>query len=238
MSTPFSVIVDDFESALIPLGEIVNGGQGTVPSPRARVAAVHAATLLLAATFEEFVREMAREYAVQVVKKACSISDLPDALLETAWYRTFDKFARSKTTGSSKKEALKIFAKQARPIIDALFTFIEGDITQNIFENLIHNENNMRAGEINGLFKVGGLGNVCSEACKQTKLKSYFDTDDEDKAHGELLSALNEFFERRNEIAHSLNSASSSAPEVLFRDVELFRAFSIDLRAALEGRVP
>ena len=237
MSTPFSVIVDDFHNALVPLREIVNGGQGKASSARARVASVHAATLLLAATFEEFVREMAREYAVQVVTKASSVSDLPDALLDTAWRRTFDKFARSKLAGRPKREALEIFAKQARPAIDALCTFIEGDISQNIFDHLIHNENNMRAGEINGLFKVGGLPNVCAQACKQAELKSFFETDDDGKAHGELLKALEGFFERRNEIAHSLNSASSSAPEEILRDVEMFGAFSRDLCKILEAKI-
>ena len=94
----------------------------------------------------------------------------------------------------------------------------------------------MRAGEINGLFKVGGFSNVCSEACKQTELKRFFRTDDDKRAHGELLVSLDGFFERRNEIAHSLNTASSSAPEALFQDVGLFRAFSKDLCTALEAR--
>lgn len=237
MSTVFSVIVDDFDGALIPLREIVQGGQAAGASAKARVASVHAATLLLAATFEEFVREMAKEYAVQVVTKASSVSDLPDALLETAWRRTFDKFARNKTAGRSKREALEISAAQARPTIEALCAFIEGDIGQNIFDHLIHNENNMRAGEINGLFKVSGLSNVCAEACRQTELKAFFETDDEGKAHGELLSAVDVFFERRNEIAHSLNSVSSSAPEEILRDIEMFGAFSKDLCSTLEAGI-
>lgn len=235
MSTPFSVIVDDFEIALTPLEEIVNNGQSKASSPRARVASVHAATLLLAATFEQFVREMALEHAVQIVAKASSISDLPDALLDTAWRRTFEQFARSKPSGRSKKEALEIFAKQARPSIDALCTFIEGDITQNIFDHLIHNENNMRAGEINALFKVSGCSNVCAQACKQTQLKIVFDTDDEGKVHGGFLQALDTFFERRNAIAHSLNTASSSGPETLFYDIDIFLAFSKDLQATLDS---
>lgn len=231
------MIVEDFDNALTPLREIVQSGQASGSTARARVASVHAATLLLAATFEEFVREMAREYAIQVVAKANSISDLPDALLETAWRRTFDKFAKNKPAGRTKREALEISAMQARPIIDALCTFIEGDIGQNIFDYLIHNENNMRAGEINSLFKVGGLSNICADVCKKTQLKEFFETEEDGKAHGELLSALEVFFERRNQIAHSLNSASSSAPEEILRDLEMFSAFSKDLCRSLESAI-
>jgi hypothetical protein len=92
----------------------------------------------------------------------------------------------------------------------------------------------MRPSEINGLFKVGGLSNVCAEACKQTELKSFFETKDNGKAHGEFLSAVERFFERRNEIAHSLNSVSSISPEEILREVEMFGAFPKDLCTVLE----
>jgi hypothetical protein len=234
VSTVFSVILEDFDAALVPLKEIVHSGQAAGASARARVASVHATTLLLAATFEEFVREMAKEYAIQVVARASSVADLPDSLLETAWRRTFDRFARNKTTASTKREALRISAAQARPTIEALCAFIEGDIGQDIFNHLIHNENNMRAGEINSLFKLSGLSNVCREACKQIELKTFFETDDDGKAHGEFLATLETFFERRNEIAHSLTSVRSSAAEVILADLEFLRAFSKSLCGTLE----
>lgn len=236
MSTSFSVILDDFDAALVPLREIVNGGQGTGASARARVSSVHASTLLLAATFEEFVREMAKEFAVQVVTSASSVSELPEQLLETAWRRTFDRFARNKAATCSRREALEIAAAQARPTVEALCAFIEGDIGQNIFDHLIHNENNMRPREINSLFKLSGFSNVCAEACKHAELKAFFETDEEGKAHGEFLSALEAFFERRNQIAHSLNSVSSSAPETILQDVDFLSAFSKGLCRTLEAR--
>lgn len=231
------MILDDFDAALVPLREIVHSGQGTGASARARVSSVHASTLLLAATFEEFLREMAREYAVQVVTSASSVLDLPDSLLETAWRKTFDKFARNKTAARSKREALEVLAAQARPTIEALCAFIEGDIGQNIFDHLIHNENNMRPREINSLFKLSGLSNVCAKACEKAELKAFFETDDDQKAHGEFLSALETFFDRRNQIAHSLNSVSSSAPETIFRDVEFLSAFSKGLCRTLEEQL-
>ena len=237
MTTAFSVIVEDFDEVLVSLRQLVNFGQAKSASARMRVATIHATTLLLTAAFEEFVRQMAREYAIQVVNKAGSVSDLPDALLETAWRRTFDELARGKPNERPKKEALVISAKQARPKIDALCAFIEGDITQDIFVHLIHNENNMRVGEINRLFKVSGLSNVCSHICRQASLKAFFMSEDDGKTHGYLLDSLEGFFNRRNEIAHSLNSARSSAPEEVSRDIDMFLAFSNDLGATLEAAI-
>lgn len=234
MSTVFSVIVDDFSEGLTSLRQLIQVGSLKSTSAKTRVASAHASTLLLAATFEEFVREMAREFAVQIVDNASHLSDLPDILIETAWRRTFDDLARSKPNARTKKESLAIAAKQARPKLDALCSFIEGDISQNVFGHLIHNENNMRAGEINKLFKISGLSNVCAEVCKQPCLKEFFAQDDEKKAHGELLAELEQFFERRNGIAHSLNSVSSSAPAKIARDLDMFLAFSKDLGSTLE----
>ena len=144
-------------------------------------------TLLLAATFEEFVREMAREFAVQVVTKASAIADLPDRLLEVAWQRTLDQVMRKTVEAPNKKEMNKLSAGRARPKLEPLLNFMEGDISQDIFEHLIHNENNMRPGEINKMFKISGLSSTCHELCKSSHVKGYFAEDDEGRASGRLI---------------------------------------------------
>ena len=236
VSTVYSVIVDEFEEGLSSLRQLVQFGQMKNVVPKTRVASVRASTLLLASTFEEFIREMAREFAIQVVAKATSVNDLPDDLLETAWRRTLDELARNKGTARSKKESLEIVAKAARPKFDAVCSFMEGDIEQNIFDDLIHNENNMRPNEINKLFKISGLRNICLEICKNGSLQDCFDEVEQGKTHGVLIDKLEKFFQRRNEIAHSLNSASSNAPDEVFRDIDFFSAFSKDLCLTLESQ--
>ncbi|WP_428277745.1 HEPN domain-containing protein [Candidatus Palauibacter sp.] len=233
MANPFSVIVDDFDETLNSLLLLVQIGQGTGVSPKTRVASIHATTLMLAAAFEEFIREMALEHARHVVNGAHSVSELPDMLLMTAWKRTLGEAVRLQVNGRSKRDALKMSAKQVRPKVDALCSFVEGDIQQNIYDHLIHNEINMRATQINKLFRVSGREDICSEVCKQGSLKAFFDREDERKTHGELLAALENFINRRNEIAHSLNSAVSSAPEEVYRIIKMLRAFARDLGVTL-----
>jgi len=237
MVTAFSVIVEDFDNGLGSISEIVNNGTSKGASPAARVATIHAATLLLAATFEEFVREMAREYAICVVRRTKIVADLPESLLETAWRRTLDRLARNKLTVRSKGNGSRFSVKAAKSEFDSLCAFIEGDMGQDIFAHLIHNENHMRAREINGLFKISGLSNACREFFKFQALKEFFEQEDEGKAHGLFLLALDDFFGRRNEIAHSLNSAVSSGPEQIHRDIELFRALSRDMGATLDSYI-
>lgn len=96
MTTTFDVISDDFLSDLEAISDLVslvaNGG-GTSKS---RVASINSATLLLAATFEELVREMCRQYAREVVSRTPSVVDLPRKLTATAWKRSLEELARAK----------------------------------------------------------------------------------------------------------------------------------------------
>ena len=237
VASTFSAIVSDFDEELTSLEQLVQIGQDWRLPPKTRVASIHATTLMLAAAFEEFIRQMANEQAKQVVDRAGSVADVPDKLLETAWKRTLSELARAESNGLSKKEALRKSAKQARPKVDALFSFVEGDLGQDIYDYLIHNEYNMRPNEVNKMFKISGLGDICRKVCHQSSLKEYFEQGNENKMHGDLLRALNSFIDRRNKITHSLNSVTSEGPEEVLRVIEMFRAFAKDLRATLEPAV-
>ena len=235
MTSPFSVIVEDFDQDLTSLYLLVQIGQAKRVSARTRIASIHATTLMLAAAFEEFIREMAREHAIHVVDRAQTVSEVPNMLLVTAWKRTLCELARTEGNGRTKRDAVRMSAKQARRKIDALCSFVEGDIGQDIYDHLIYNESNMRAKVINKLFRISGLENVCLQVCKQDSLKEFFDRDDDRRTHGDLLAALNSFIDHRNEVAHSLNSVVSSGPEEVFRVIEMFRAFALDLSVTLEN---
>jgi hypothetical protein len=52
------------------------------------------------------------------------------------------------------------------------------------------------------------------------------------------LSSLEEFFERRNGIAHSLNPARSSGPDQILKDIDLLEAFGKSLCETLEALAP
>ena len=75
MATHFTVILDDFEEELEAIKILVQASADPrLGKPRTRVAGANAAVLLLAATFEEFVRQMARAFARAVVE-ACEAYD-------------------------------------------------------------------------------------------------------------------------------------------------------------------
>ena len=233
MNADFSVILEEFEAELGALNKLIELGQASSNSPKVRVASINSVTLILAAMFEEFVRQMARQFVMQIVSKANALEDLPPALLETAWRRTLDDLRRNRVSRNSKNEELAATVHAARPKFEAVCRFLEGDTKQNIYDNLIHNEGNMRAPVINRLFKDCGTRNICMALCENESLRSYFNENDKGKVNGKLVSKLDEFFERRNNTAHSLNVQSSPGSETLNQDICFFHAFAQDLSACL-----
>ncbi|MBP1862154.1 HEPN domain-containing protein [Rhizobium herbae] len=237
MTTVFEVIAEEFIDDMEAIRSLVVTFSDPKQLSKARIAAANSATLLVAATFEEFVREMAREFARAVVAGTESFDKLPANLASTAWKRTMDGLAKVKFDNAKKAGSENIFgAAQAR--FTMIYEFCKGDLSKDIYRELIHNENNMRPREINGLFKVSGLKDVCSMASDKQPMLDAFGVTDAGKAHGRFVESLENFFERRNEIAHSLNAKQSSSPEQITTDIEMLESFGRALCETLGTAAP
>lgn len=237
MLNEFSVILQEFETELQSLEKLIELGQDSRNPSRVRVASINSVTLILAATFEEFVCQMARKHAEQTVSQAKMLSDLPDALLETAWRRTLDDLSKNRISGNSKKEGFVATVNAARPKFEAVCRLLEGntkDIDQNFFATVINNERNMRSEEITKIFKACGTSKICMNFCGVENLKTYFKEENQNKINGYLNTKLEEFFKHRNIIAHSLGAQSSTGDKTLIQNLEFFRALARDLSAYLE----
>ena len=80
MATSYDLIAEDFLSDLAALSNLVQAAHSSGSSAKARVASVNSATLLLAATFEEFVRQLGRQFARDVVSRTSDPKKLPKKL--------------------------------------------------------------------------------------------------------------------------------------------------------------
>jgi hypothetical protein len=239
MATQFTVILEDFEEELQAIKILVQASADpALGRPRTRVAGANAAVLLLAATFEEFVRQMARAFARAVVE-ACEVYDqLPPKLAAVAWKRTLEGMARIRLDPQAKNFSREGLFSDALTRFTVVYEFCKGDLTQDIYNDLIHNENNMRPQEINSLFKLSGLSNVCLLASAFPYIMEFVSETEPGKANGRLVEHLEDFFERRNQVAHSINAMRSSGPEQINGDIELLTAFGRALAETLEGKTP
>lgn len=227
----------EFLDDLLSISTLVHSTQGNDFSPKVRLAAVRSTTLLLAATFEEFIRDMGRQFARELVGRAVTPLDLPRKLSATAWKRALEGLARAKIDTGGTNQSLDFIAKNARIQFDAICNFISGDLSQDIYQSLVHNENNMRPSEINAVFKICDLTDICLKFSDNLVFLNYFEESEAGKAHGLFLIRLNDFFERRNQIAHSLNAASSESPDQLFKDIEMFKVTALALAETLSAHL-
>ena len=234
MSTEFTAITEEFDGDLKAIRLLVNTFNSPIgATPKTRVAASNSSVLLLAATFEEFIREMARAYARTVVDITNSFNNLPNKMVQTAWRRTMMSLARFPINANTTTAQIL----EARDQFTAVYNFCTGDLSQDVYKELIYNENNMRAKEINGLFKVSGLNNMCKMISRKQPLHNIFGETSADIVHGMLVKELFNFFKRRNLIAHSLNAAQSVGPDEVLKDIDMFSAFAKALCKTLEDEV-
>lgn len=237
MPTVFELIREDFKSELDAIRLLVTTFDVLGRPPKARVAAANSATLLVAATFEEYIRQSAREYARLVVANTSSFVDLPKSLATTAWRRSMERLAKVRFDVED-QPARNTLLLTVGTTFSAVHEFVRGDLTKDIYGDLIHNENNMRPNELNAMFKVSGLGDVCLKLCAMQTIKDHFEETEQGKTHGKLLTALEEFMERRNNIAHALNPGSSTGPDQIIKDLDMLEALSTSLYQTLDAQMP
>jgi RiboL-PSP-HEPN len=229
MAGEFAAICEDFVIELQAIKTVIDAfSNPTAGAPRARVAAVNSATLLLAATLEEFVREMARAYARAVVAERGALNRLPRLMLSTAWKRSLDGLLKLDPEDAE-------FSRDASDRFSIVQKFFAGDLAQDIYGDLIHNENNMRPKQINELFKLSDLKNICLLVCDKDVLLGVLEETEQVRANGVLVARLEEFFRRRNQVAHSIGVMRSSSPDEVGRDIVLFSSFASALCATLEA---
>ncbi|MBG0798695.1 hypothetical protein IYX23_13560 [Methylocystis sp. L43] len=238
MASAFEIITEEFIDDMDAIRSLVVTFSDPQKTAKARIAAANSATLLVAATFEEFIREMAREFARAVVANADSYEKLPKKLAATAWKRTMDGLSKLRFDGAQAGSAAESVFGTAQARFNVIYEFCKGDLTQDIYRELIHNENNMRPGELNGLFKVSGLPDVCAKVSDKQPILDVYGETEPGKAHGKLLLSLEDFFERRNAIAHSLNSGHSSGPDQILNDLTMLEGVGKALCITLETIVP
>ena len=86
------------------------------------------------------------------------------------------------------------------------------------------------------LILAPALSDVCRLACGRNPQVEHFGEDEEGKTHGYLVNRIEGFFNRRNRIAHALNSGASSSPEDIGQDIDIFRALGQSLCEILESK--
>jgi hypothetical protein len=126
---------------------------------------------------------MARQYARTVVSSITTFDPLPPKMASTVWKRTLEGLSKIKFEAGRANDIDHIFGvAQTRFLV--VYEFCKGDLTKDIYRDLIHNENNMRPGELNAMFKISGLTDVCLKCSDKASLLQYFGQNEAGRTHG------------------------------------------------------
>ena len=236
MTTDFRATADDFSQSLGTIGEFVSSLDSRGATPTVRVAAVNSAILLIAATFEEFIKEMATLSVRHTVKASNALSDVPTSVLRTAWRRTFSSIADLVIPQSTDNKGIMSAVNYAEVRSKTLLAFLRGDVTQEIYDGLVDNDSAMRVKQINALFGISDIKNVCKLTSQNRCIIDHFKAESADQGSADLSNFINQFIDQRNEIAHRLNSATSLAPRDVREHIETFCVFAHSLCEFLENK--
>ena len=234
MASRFRATADEFCDEVRVIYDLVSSFETTRVPPRLRAAASNSAMLLLAATFEGFVRDMAGQVARAAVAGAGAVAGVPNRILRMAWRRTFDTIARADIPQSTRAREIHETVNAAETKAEAVFAFLRGNTGRDIYDGLVQSDVNMRSQEIDRLFRISEVSNVCSLVSREQDVIDHFHADNGDASAAELVGFINRFIKQRNGIAHALTSSVSVAPKDVCDHIETFCVFAESLCAVLE----
>jgi hypothetical protein len=219
-----SALHDEFLGELKGIREFANpvsDDSAKALSARARVAAANGATLLLAALYEECVRQMVRaSFNFRRVTAAGRLS-FPEKLPSIIWRRSLELLARKQLD-----DLVRDGSQVDLQLKDIVSFCIKGDLAADVSNAVSHNENNMRPEEMGRLFNQIGIQGIVTKLGECPDVQTYFGLDNPEKTAESTRSALEDFFRRRNEIAHAIQIGASDGPVSLAKDVEFFEIVS------------
>jgi hypothetical protein len=232
MVTEFQLTFEEFSAELEALTEM-STGQAEGVTARARIAAGNAATLLLAAVFEEYVRQQVRAAFKEKVARSSGLADFPKNLATKVWKRTLEVLMRAQINdldGNSRQVEEKFAA--------AVAFSIKSKIESEVSDAVAHNENNMRPQQMGELFAQIGVSGILGKCCAEVEMADFVGADDSDDTRSKVVARVEDFFRRRNTVAHAITLGSSSGPAEIAGDIELFRILGHSIARTLEREFP
>lgn len=199
------------------------------------------AIVFLASSFEEFVREEFLQCAAVVASRYRHFpEDMRHSVRSAYWLSCLDSLRRFGNVASGKrhKRLDTVAIGKVKVLVDSVRGFVVEDDAWAMDPRVaIQHMNNFRPAVVDEIAKRFGISSLVEEAADSSELKALFGVGKRQDSAAMLRSRLNDFYERRNEIVHSLNSAAGYAVDIVFTQIELMEKFSESIKAVLTRHV-
>lgn len=179
------------------------------------------ALIFLASAFEEFVREEAIQCGNELKDKYSAMppSD-KHAIRDSYWFVARDRLKFTKSILVNKSMDPTLLGKVGSAL-GALQGFVVGDDASKLDSQTFgHHSNNFRPSIVAEIFKRFTVKDLLGQLGENTRLKNHFGVTTKVQCSTKLAAKWDEFYDRRNETAHSLGGTSGFAVNAIISYVE------------------
>ncbi len=182
--------------------------------------------VFLASSFEEFIREEIGQCADYLSHRYSTLSQqMRYTIRASYWSGCLERLQQNKsimTKGKAKVPDATVMSK-VRSIVESARGFVVDDDASHIDRTIFcQQSHNFRPHIVDQIGSRIGINNLVDSAADSTKLRSYFGVTKKSEVSTNLRSKLDEFYERRNDIVHSLTGTTGYAVDVVIDYIELF----------------
>lgn len=189
-----------------------------------------AAMVLLASHFEEYIRQQIEEYAKALIEEYQNLEDdFRESLIDVYWRAGSAKLNRIKPRGDPD------WGAKARILLRSLNDY-PVDENIGVFDPklICEHENNMRWETIADMCKRVGVKKMSDRMFSNTEFRDQVGTTRRDDFARAIRRKMNEFYEIRNGIVHSIAQNSGIGPSIFLEWSSFFRSFTTAFAASLQ----
>jgi RiboL-PSP-HEPN len=199
------------------------------------------ALVFLGSSYEEFVREEISECARLLSSKYTTLPEAVRHSVRGAYWKTSLQrlgFVKSILTKSKPQSPEQLILTKIRPILDTAQLFVVGDDPTNIdAATIVHHSNNFRPRVVDEISARIGIQNLISRTAEGVRIKTYFDVATAREAASLLHPRLDDFYDRRNELVHSLSSTTGYGVDYVLEWIALFEVVADSMKDALSRAI-
>ncbi|MFA7332610.1 MAG: HEPN domain-containing protein [Candidatus Delongbacteria bacterium] len=199
------------------------------------------ALVFLASSYEEFVREEISECARLLCSKYPSLPDpVRHKIRNSYWTTTLQRLSRDKNilTKSNPQTPDTTVLTKIRPMLDAAQLFVISDDPSRLdAATTVHHSNNFRPRVVDEISARVGISDLVKRTAEGTRVKKYFGVATAAEAANFLRPKLDEFYDRRNEIVHSLSSTAGYGVDYVLDWITMFDAVADSMKNALSRAI-
>jgi hypothetical protein len=169
---------------------------------------------------------------------------LPDSVRHTVrnayWSTALQRlgFARSILTKANPKSPDPTVLTKIRPLLESTQQFVIGNDASHIeAATMAHHSNNFRPKVVDEIAGRIGVPNLINRTAEGVRVKTYFGVATAAAAAALLRPKLDEFYDRRNEIVHSLSSTAGYGVDYVLDWISLFDVVADSMKDALSRAI-